>query len=197
MKQKESGQKDASSSCKLNCQNGKSKSGWQHKKTQDKKKHHLLANHLAKMNLSWVSKSNFLTEIKLPIETKRIRSKGSFIFLQIKLPKWQIQNQPPTKAKENAIGIGKSHCQNGKLPIETKKWGPREALSFCKFNCTNDKSKLNCQQGQRKMPQLAAKANWQQWQKQANMHVSLFECGCELSDSQPEKDRKKGACIFC
>jgi hypothetical protein len=46
MKQKESGQNDASSSCKLNCQNGKSKSGWQHKKTQDKKKHHLLANHL-------------------------------------------------------------------------------------------------------------------------------------------------------
>jgi hypothetical protein len=46
MKQKESGQKDASSSCKLNCQNGKSKSGWQHKKIQDKKKHHLLANHL-------------------------------------------------------------------------------------------------------------------------------------------------------
>jgi hypothetical protein len=37
MKQKESGQKDASSSCKLNCQNGKSKSGWQHKKTQDKR----------------------------------------------------------------------------------------------------------------------------------------------------------------
>jgi hypothetical protein len=46
MKQKESGQKDASSPCKSNCQNGKSKSGWQHKKNQDKKKHHLLANHL-------------------------------------------------------------------------------------------------------------------------------------------------------
>jgi hypothetical protein len=43
MKQKESGQKDASSSCKSNCQNGKSKSGWQHKKNQDKKKHHRLA----------------------------------------------------------------------------------------------------------------------------------------------------------
>jgi hypothetical protein len=57
MKQKESGQNDVSSFCKLNCQNGKSKSGWQHKKTQDKKKHHLLVNHLcqygmAKMNLS-------------------------------------------------------------------------------------------------------------------------------------------------
>jgi hypothetical protein len=38
----------------------------------------------------------------------------------IELPNRQIQNQPPTKAKENAIGIGKSHCQNGKLPIETK-----------------------------------------------------------------------------
>jgi hypothetical protein len=30
----------------LNCQNGKSKSGWQHEKNQDKKKHHLLANNL-------------------------------------------------------------------------------------------------------------------------------------------------------
>jgi hypothetical protein len=46
MKQKESGQKDALSSCKLNCQNGKSKPGWQHKMIQDKKKHHLLANQL-------------------------------------------------------------------------------------------------------------------------------------------------------
>jgi hypothetical protein len=30
-----------------------------------------------------------------------------------------------------------------------------------------------------------------------NKHVSLLEFGFELSDSQPEKDRKKGACIFC
>jgi hypothetical protein len=47
-------------------------------------------------------------------KTKRIRTKGRIIFLQIKLPKWQIQTRLPTKAKENAIGIGKSNCQNGK-----------------------------------------------------------------------------------
>jgi hypothetical protein len=43
--------------------------------------------------------------------------------------------------------------------------------------------------------------SWQQKQTgsngRSNKHVSLLECGCELSDSQPEKDRKKGACIFC
>jgi hypothetical protein len=56
----------------------------------------------------------------LPIETKRIRTKGSIIFLQIKLPKLQIQIRLPTKAKENAIGIGKSNCQNGKSNCQLK-----------------------------------------------------------------------------
>jgi hypothetical protein len=106
--------------------------------------HHLLANQIAKManpnqvgntkrirtkrSIIVLRANQMLTEIKWPIETKRIRSKGSFIFLQIKLPKWQIQIRLATKAKENAIGIGKSNCQN-------------------------DKSKLHCQQRQRKMLQ--------------------------------------------
>jgi hypothetical protein len=59
-------------------------------------------------------------QIKLPIETKRIRTKGSFIFLQIKLPKWRTQIRLPTKAMENAIGVGKSNCQNGKSNCQLK-----------------------------------------------------------------------------
>jgi hypothetical protein len=137
-----------------------------------------------------------LTEIKLPLETKRIRSKGSFIFLQIKLPKWQIQNRLPTKAKENAIGIGKSNCQNGKLPIETKKNEDQEKhylfanqiVQMTNPNCIANKGKGKCPSRQQK--QTGSNGG-------SNKHVSLLECGCELSDSQPEKDRKKGACIFC
>ena len=66
---------------------------------------------MAKMNLSWVSKWNLLTEIKLPIETKRIRSKGSFIFLQIKLPKWQIQIRLATQ-KESGQKEASSSCES-------------------------------------------------------------------------------------
>jgi hypothetical protein len=87
MKQKESGQKDASSSCKLNCQNSKSKSGWQHEKNQDKKKHHLLANHLCQNGKDESHPlANQIAKMANPNQvgnTKRIRTKRSIIFLRI------------------------------------------------------------------------------------------------------------------
>jgi hypothetical protein len=103
-----------------------------------------------------------LTEIKLPIETKRIRSKGSFIFLQIKLPKWQIQNQLPTKAKENAIGIGKSNCQNGKLPIETKNEDQEKHYLFANSIVQMTNPNYIANKGKGKCP------SWQQKQSGSN-----------------------------
>jgi hypothetical protein len=82
--------------------------------------------------------------------------------LQIKLPKWQIQNQLPTKAKENAIGIGKSNCQNGKLPIETKNEDQEKHYLFANSIVQMTNPNYIANKGKGKCP------SWQQKQTGSN-----------------------------